>query len=217
MIPRYEGLARALAGRRRARRRVARRRAARVGGARLHRRALRLRDACVAVARDGWPVTASGLRALPGSGRTRRPRWRRSPSTSRSRPSTQRTSRVSAGSAPSPRRWSRRAGGVVQPRDDGSRGDDLPARRARCAAAPWRGSAVGGRGRRAGRARRRRQRFEDTDRFARGRIVAALAAGEAVPGGLGEERTERALARARARRPRRPRRRRGSSALAGHL
>jgi A/G-specific adenine glycosylase len=39
-----------------------------------------------------------------------------------------------------------------------------------------------------------RQRFEDTDRFARGRIVAALAAGDALPGGLGEERTERALA-----------------------
>ena len=39
-----------------------------------------------------------------------------------------------------------------------------------------------------------RQRFEDTDRFARGRIVAALAAGEGLPGGLGEERTERALA-----------------------
>ena len=41
-----------------------------------NRRALRLRDACVAVAR------------CPGSGRTRRPRWRRSPSTSRSQPST---------------------------------------------------------------------------------------------------------------------------------
>src|SRR5829696_2072233 len=33
-----------------------------------NRRALRLRDACVAVARDGWPATATGLRALPGVG-----------------------------------------------------------------------------------------------------------------------------------------------------
>jgi A/G-specific adenine glycosylase len=39
-----------------------------------------------------------------------------------------------------------------------------------------------------------RRRFEETDRFARGRIVAALAAGEELPRGLGEARTERALA-----------------------
>ena len=38
-----------------------------------------------------------------------------------------------------------------------------------------------------------RERFEDTDRYARGRIVAALAAGAALPGGLGEERLARAL------------------------
>jgi A/G-specific adenine glycosylase len=36
-------------------------------------------------------------------------------------------------------------------------------------------------------------RFEETDRYARGRIVAALAAGEGLPPGLGGERTERAL------------------------
>ena len=53
---------------------------------------------------------------------------------------------------------------------------------------------VGGRGARRSHAVSARQRFEDTDRFARGRIVAALAAGEGLPGGLGEERTERALA-----------------------
>jgi A/G-specific adenine glycosylase len=39
-----------------------------------------------------------------------------------------------------------------------------------------------------------RQRFEDSDRFARGRIVAALAAGRALPPDLGEARFERALA-----------------------
>ena len=38
-----------------------------------------------------------------------------------------------------------------------------------------------------------RQRFEDTDRFARGRIVAALAGGAALPADLGAERLERAL------------------------
>jgi A/G-specific adenine glycosylase len=39
-----------------------------------------------------------------------------------------------------------------------------------------------------------RERFEDSDRFARGRIVAALASGEGLPAGLDEARTERALA-----------------------
>ena len=41
---------------------------------------------------------------------------------------------------------------------------------------------------------RPRERFEDTDRYVRGRVVAALAAGEPLPGGLEEERLERALA-----------------------
>jgi A/G-specific adenine glycosylase len=36
-------------------------------------------------------------------------------------------------------------------------------------------------------------RFEDTDRYARGRVVAALAAGEALPEWLGAARLERAL------------------------
>jgi A/G-specific adenine glycosylase len=39
-----------------------------------------------------------------------------------------------------------------------------------------------------------RPRFEDTDRYARGRVVAALAGGEPLPEGLGAERLERALA-----------------------
>src|SRR5204863_5711700 len=33
-----------------------------------NRRALRLREACAIVARDGWPRDAAGLRALPGVG-----------------------------------------------------------------------------------------------------------------------------------------------------
>ena len=43
-------------------------------------------------------------------------------------------------------------------------------------------------------ARRGAERFEDSDRWARGRIVAALLAGEPLPAGLGAERRERALA-----------------------
>ncbi len=43
-------------------------------------------------------------------------------------------------------------------------------------------------------ARGRAPRFEDTDRWLRGRIVAALAAGEALPAGIEAERLERTLA-----------------------
>jgi A/G-specific adenine glycosylase len=37
-------------------------------------------------------------------------------------------------------------------------------------------------------------RFEETDRYVRGRIVAALAAGEPLPEGIEPERVERAVA-----------------------
>jgi A/G-specific adenine glycosylase len=43
-------------------------------------------------------------------------------------------------------------------------------------------------------ARRPRARFEDTERFARGRVVAALAGREPWPEALGEARIEAALA-----------------------
>jgi len=39
-----------------------------------------------------------------------------------------------------------------------------------------------------------RVRFEDTDRYVRGRIVAALVGGDELPDGFGAERLERALA-----------------------
>ena len=38
-----------------------------------------------------------------------------------------------------------------------------------------------------------RERFEDSNRWVRGRIVAALAAGESVPGDIDEVRVRRAL------------------------
>jgi A/G-specific adenine glycosylase len=67
------------------------------------------------------------------------------------------------------------------------------AHEARCDACPI--ERCGARGRPVERpARRARVRFEDTDRYARGRVLAALTGREPWPGGLDEERIERALA-----------------------
>ena len=161
-----------------------------------NRRALRLRDACVAVARDGWPVTATGLRALPGVG----------PYTAAAVASFAfdeqvaavdvNVARVSArlGTEPATLVPEGRAASFNHAMMDLG-ATVCTARRARCEACPVARlcpseGVVAAPVARGG----PRQRFEDTDRFARGRIVAALAAGEALPGGLGEERTERALA-----------------------
>jgi A/G-specific adenine glycosylase len=70
------------------------------------------------------------------------------------------------------------------------------ARRPRCGACPVRRWCAA-RGPRPGAAPARpraRQRFEDTDRWARGRIVAALVAGAPLPAGLDPGRRERVLA-----------------------
>jgi A/G-specific adenine glycosylase len=70
------------------------------------------------------------------------------------------------------------------------------ARRPRCGECPLRRSCPSS-GRVAPPERRaapRRPRFEDTDRWVRGRVVAALAAGERVPSGIDGERLERAVA-----------------------
>ena len=66
----------------------------------------------------------------------------------------------------------------------------------RPAAARARSRRVRAAGRRSVPARRggRAERFEDTDRWARGRVVAALVAGEALPADIAPERLERALA-----------------------
>ncbi len=161
-----------------------------------NRRALRLRDACAVVARDGWPRTSAGLQALPGVG----------PYTAAAVASFAFGEQVAAVDVNVARVASRLGSdpGALLP--DGRAAAfnhatmDLgaticTARRPRCGACPLarccpsagRVPAPAPRG--AG-----RQRFEDTDRFARGRIVAALAAGEPLPAGLGEARTERALA-----------------------
>jgi A/G-specific adenine glycosylase len=161
-----------------------------------NRRALRLRDACVAVARDGWPVTASGLRALPGVG----------PYTAAAVASfafDEQVAAVDVNVARVSARLGTEPAGLVPEGRAASFNHAMmdlgaticTARRARCEACPVARlcpseGVVAAPVARGG----TRQRFEDTDRFARGRIVAALAAGEALPGGLGEERTERALA-----------------------
>ena len=105
-----------------------------------NRRALRLREACSIVARDGWPRTAEGLRALPGVG----------PYTA----------------------------AAVASFAFGEPAAAVDTNVARVAVEP-RGAA--------------RERFEDSNRWVRGRIVAALASGEALPADIAPERLERAL------------------------
>jgi A/G-specific adenine glycosylase len=161
-----------------------------------NRRALRLRDACVAVARDGWPATATGLRALPGVG----------PYTAAAVASFAFDEQVAAvdvnvarvcdrlGSEPAALVPEGRAASFNHAMMDLG-ATICTARRARCEVCPVarlcpsEGAVAAPVPRGAP-----RRRFEDTDRFARGRIVAALAAGDALPGDLGAERTERALA-----------------------
>jgi A/G-specific adenine glycosylase len=161
-----------------------------------NRRALRLREACAVVARDGWPRTAAGLRALPGVG----------PYTAAAVASFAFGEQVAAVDV-NLARVAQRVGCDVADLLPPGRADvfnhammDLgatvcTARRPRCDGCPvaaWCASAgdVSAVAARAGSG----VRFEETDRYARGRIVAALAAGEEVPSGLGGARTERALA-----------------------
>ncbi len=170
-----------------------------------NRRALALRDAARVVVADGWPRTEAGLRALPGVG----------PYTAAAIVSfgfgthaaavDTNVRRVIArwdGEARTPAALAARAGALLP----AGRAADwnqammelgatvCGARVARCEAcpaAPWCASrdrvAVPAR-----RARRAAPRFEGGDRWARGRIVAALLAAAPLPD-LGPERLERAL------------------------
>jgi A/G-specific adenine glycosylase len=165
-----------------------------------NRRAVRLWEACRQVADEGWPRTAAGLRALPGVG----------PYTAAAVASfafgeavacvDTNVARVAGrlgratpdellagappGAAPTWNQAMMELGATV-----------CRARDARCGAcpvAPWcasRGAvAVAPRA-----AAGTQTPFEETNRWARGRIVAALAAGEGLPGDLPAERLERAL------------------------
>jgi len=162
-----------------------------------NRRALRLREACAIVARDGWPRDAAGLRALPGVG----------PYTAAAVASFALGERVAAVDT-NVRRVAERLAEDPSELLPASRHADwnqaamelgavfCTARAPRCAgcpAGPWCPS----RGRVATAPRARRGvagRFEDSDRWVRGRVVAALAAGEELPVTIEPARLERALA-----------------------
>ena len=159
-------------------------------------RALRLQAAARIVARDGWPRTSAGLRALPGVGAY----------TAAAVASFAFGERVAAVDT-NVRRVAQRIGATPDELLPGERHQDYnqaamelgatfcTARSPRCAgcpAAPWCASA--GQVQIAPRATRRAaERFEGSDRWVRGRIVAALATGEQLPAGIAAERLERAL------------------------
>lgn len=162
-----------------------------------NRRALRLREACAIVARDGWPRDSRGLRALPGVG----------PYTAAAVASFAFGERVAAVDT-NVRRVAARLGAdpaallpAARHADWNQAAMELGARvctaRAprcdECPAARWCPSR--GRVQPAPRpAQRVQPPFEETDRWARGRVVAALAAGEGLPATIAPQRLERVLA-----------------------
>jgi A/G-specific adenine glycosylase len=162
-----------------------------------NRRALRLHEAARIVVRDGWPRDAAGLRCLPGVG----------PYTAAAVASFAFGERIAAVDT-NVRRVAVRIGAVADELLPRARHADwnqaamelgatvcsarAPACNA-CPAGPWcasRGRVAVAPRAAAGRA----PRFEETDRWLRGRIVAALAVGEAFPAGIEPQRLERALA-----------------------
>ncbi|HKG04247.1 MAG TPA: A/G-specific adenine glycosylase [Conexibacter sp.] len=172
-----------------------------------NRRALALQAAAAVVARDGWPRTAEGLMALPGVGpytaaavasfafgvqaaavdtNVRRVierldrRRRRAPELAR-----RAQALVPDGRAADWNQAMMELGATV-----------CAGRTPACDACPAASCRSRGRPDVAPTARRtgERARFEDTDRYVRGRVVAALVAGEPLPDGFEPERLERALA-----------------------
>lgn len=175
-----------------------------------NRRALRLRECAQVVARDGWPPDAAGLRALPGVG----------PYTAAAVASfafgeavpavdvnhARVVARIAGLDDASPRAVAERAAALLPSARAAAWNHALMdlgaticrARSAACGVCPARsGCASADRVRvpaRGGADRPRTVRFEDTDRYVRGRVVAALAEGSALPTDVGVERLERALA-----------------------
>ncbi len=172
-----------------------------------NRRALALQAACAVVARDGWPADVDRLKALPGVG----------PYTAAAVASfafgvqaaavdtnVRRVIERLDRRARRPPELARRAQALVP---DGRAADwnqammELGAtvcagRSPDCDACPAASCRSRGRLEIAPTARRSggSVRFEDTDRFVRGRVVAALVAGERLPDGFEPGRLERALA-----------------------
>ena len=173
-----------------------------------NRRALALQAAARVVARDGWPRTVEGLLALPGVGPytaaavgsfafgvqaaavdtnvrrviERLDRRRRRPPELAERAA----ALVPEGRAADWNQALMELGATV-----------CAARARACEACPAASCRSRGRplvGATARRASSERVRFEETDRYVRGRVVAALAAGKPVPAAFARERLERALA-----------------------
>src|SRR3954447_14023240 len=149
-----------------------------------NRRALRLQQACAVIAEHGWPAD---LTTLPGVG-----------------PYTAAALRAFAWDEPVvpvdtnvARVFERIGCELTGPPELGHALMDLgatvcTARRPHCGECPL--TACASRGRVAAPApRRRSERFEDSDRYVRGRVVAALAAGEPLPA-FPRKRLDRALA-----------------------
>jgi A/G-specific adenine glycosylase len=172
-----------------------------------NRRALALQDAARAVARDGWPADAAALRALPGIG----------PYTAAAVASFAWDEPVAAvdtnvrrvlerhdGRRHTPAGLAGRAQQLLPPRraaDFNQAMMELGAtvcapRRPSCGGCPVRRTCATAAGapppERAPRPAAR-VRFEETDRWLRGRIVAALVAGDAPPTDIDPGRMERAL------------------------
>jgi A/G-specific adenine glycosylase len=163
-----------------------------------NRRALRLREACAIVARDGWPQTAAELVVLPGVG----------PYTAAAVASFAFGEQVAAVDT-NVRRVARRLG-------RGEPAELLPAGRAgdfnqalmelgatvcraraaacpECPAAGWCASRdMVAPPPRAGSGTR--ERFEDSNRWVRGRVVASFAAGNGVPADIDADRLAHAVA-----------------------
>ncbi|MEA2283151.1 MAG: A/G-specific adenine glycosylase [Solirubrobacteraceae bacterium] len=170
-----------------------------------NRRALALQAAARIVARDGWP---EDLRTLPGVGPYTAAAlgafaWDRDEAAVDT--NVRRVIERWDGALRTPRALAERAAQWL-PRgraaDFNQAMMELGAtvcapRAARCAQCPLAngcaGAAVPSRLPRTA-LRRRRERFEDTDRWARGRVVAALLAGQPLPAAVHGERRERVLA-----------------------
>jgi A/G-specific adenine glycosylase len=157
-----------------------------------NRRALRLREACAVVARDGWP---DDLRALPGIGPYTAAAVGAFAFGRHELPVDTNVRRVldrtgfDAGDAPSPELGQAlmELGAVV-----------CRARDAACASCPVASSCASAHAvviapRRTGPDHPARERFEDSNRWVRGRIVEALATGAPLPAGIELERLERAI------------------------
>jgi len=173
-----------------------------------NRRALALQAACEVVTREGWPRTVNGLRALPGVG----------PYTAAAVASfafgvqaaavdtnVRRVIERLDRRARRPPELARRAQALVPQGRAADWNQALmelgatvcTARAPACEACPAASCRSQGRpsiGATARRSAGERVRFEETNRFVRGRVVAALAAGDRVPDGFAPERLERALA-----------------------